>query len=459
MKKITLLKYTMGVMVVTVVAGALIAPSVKAWGPERQTYTNESPAPYATFNSITNNVAVGDERNFVRVREIAEGNKYKDEAKVVPGKEYEVYIYFHNDAGSNTNTKEYGGYGIATDVRVRSEYPEVLNPNERSTISGVIFYTYVNLEDKAFKTSVWDEAYLTTDYENVVLSYKPDTLIIHNGGKANGTVLPDAFWTKEGTPIGYNKLSGTLHGCAEYSGYITYTLVANVTTSELTKTASVDGENWLNRVEAEPGEYVDYKAEFKNTGTTTIENVVLRDSHSDELTIRSGSVKIIDAANPSGKVIDDTLGEGYNIGSVAPGATVQLLYQVEVGEVDSCKELKNTIIAVYDGNDQNMSSSTVEAGCKPGEEPEPVPDPVPEPPAELPNTGPVEIVMAIVIVLGIAVGGFYLYRTRKTLNVVKKKVSGKETDKKNLNLDPETHKTENNREEEHLNQKPEEHKK
>ena len=36
--------------------------SVMAWGPERTTYTMESPAPSAVFNSITDNPTIGDER-------------------------------------------------------------------------------------------------------------------------------------------------------------------------------------------------------------------------------------------------------------------------------------------------------------------------------------------------------------------------------------------------------------
>ena len=44
--------------------------SVSAWGPERATFTMENPATYPTFNSITNNPTIGDERDFVRVGEI-----------------------------------------------------------------------------------------------------------------------------------------------------------------------------------------------------------------------------------------------------------------------------------------------------------------------------------------------------------------------------------------------------
>ena len=40
------------------------------WGPERQTYTMEVPADIATFNSITDNPTLVDERKFVRVAHI-----------------------------------------------------------------------------------------------------------------------------------------------------------------------------------------------------------------------------------------------------------------------------------------------------------------------------------------------------------------------------------------------------
>ena len=125
---------------VAVLAACLPIASVKAWGPERTTYTNESPAPYATFNSITNNAAVGDERNFVRIGEANSTDPYTDEIEVVPGKEYEVYIYYHNNAASNTNSS---GYGVATNVRLSSAYPTVLNTNERGMVSGILSWSYV----------------------------------------------------------------------------------------------------------------------------------------------------------------------------------------------------------------------------------------------------------------------------------------------------------------------------
>ena len=58
------------------------------WGPERETFTSKEPADYVTFNSITDNAGVGDERNFVRVREAGTQDKFGDLAKVIPDHEY-----------------------------------------------------------------------------------------------------------------------------------------------------------------------------------------------------------------------------------------------------------------------------------------------------------------------------------------------------------------------------------
>ena len=56
--------------IVAMVAAAIIVPAALfAWGPSRQTFTTAQPADYITFNSIVDNPAHGDERNFVQVRE------------------------------------------------------------------------------------------------------------------------------------------------------------------------------------------------------------------------------------------------------------------------------------------------------------------------------------------------------------------------------------------------------
>ncbi len=406
-----------GIVAFVATAASTVVTKVSAWGPtDRATYTNEQPADYATFNSITNNAAIGDERNFVRIREAGTDDTFADEVEVVPGKEYEVYIYYHNDAASDTNAK---GYGMATDTHMASAYPTVVNSSERGMVSGIITWSYVtpSAPNSPQTGKVWDEAYVTTKVDGTVLRYKTGTAIIHNDGQANGSVLPEDLFTTDGTPIGFNKLAGSIPGCAEYSGYVTYTLVAENSESTLDKQVSTDGENWSDSVAVKPGDFVTYKIAFKNTGNTNFENAIFTDSHDADLLLRSGSTKVYNVDNQDGKTIEDIIDvSGYNVGDVRAGALVQLVYQMQVRDDRSLcgKTLTNTMTVRYNTTgEQKTDQTSVNVIC----------DEVT--PARIPDTGPAEIVLAIIIVLGIGAGGFYYWRTHRTLKTVETAVSGK----------------------------------
>ena len=214
------------VTVVVAIACTALWPCLSyAWGPsERETYTSEAPASYAIFNSITNNEAVGDERNFVRIGELNATAPYTDEIVIEPGKEYEVYIYYHNNAAEDTNDS---GYGIATAAKVASSYPAVVEQGTVGTVTGNITWNYVDYNDETHDGIVWDEAFVTTEADCVTLKYKVGSAVIHNFGEVNGSVLSEDFFSEQGTAIGYNELKGVIPGGAEYSGYITYTLTAS----------------------------------------------------------------------------------------------------------------------------------------------------------------------------------------------------------------------------------------
>lgn len=433
-------------LAITLIATAAGFSRANAWGPERTTYTNKSPAPYATFNSITDNVAVGDERNFVRIREAGTSDTFVDELQVVPGHEYEVYIYYHNNAASNTNAS---GIGMATNARVSSAYPAVVNASERGMVSGIISWSYVTPEDpnNAKTGTVWDEAYVTSSVDGVVLKYKTGTAVIHNDGATNGTILPSSLFTEGGTPLGYNQLIGNLPGCAEYSGHITYTLVAENPGSELSKQVSVDGENWFEGVTVKPGDFVTYKVAFKNTGNTNFTNLIFTDNHDADLILRPGSTKIYDYKNVDGYAIDDIIDiSGFNTGDILAGGLVQATYQMQVRNDESLcgKTLVNTMIADFNSTEQKTDAATVKVTCdEPTEEDCSTNPSLPgcnvTPPQEencdtnpnlpgcnLPSsivqTGPLEIAMAVLVALGIGGAGFYFWRTKHALKTVESAV-------------------------------------
>ena len=200
-----------------VALAALPFAGASAWGPERPTYTNEQPADHAVFNSITNNAAVGDERDFVRIEEKNSGRPYSSDITIEPGKQYEVYIYYHNDASMTYNGAEYDYIGVARDVRLASNFPDELAAGERGVVNGIISASNTD------PLKVWDEAYITAS-DDMTLHYVEGSAKIYNDWGVNGSVLSINLFSEQGTFLGLNELNGVILGCDEYSGQVVYTI-------------------------------------------------------------------------------------------------------------------------------------------------------------------------------------------------------------------------------------------
>lgn len=190
---------------------------VYGWGPKRDTYTNEEPADHAVFNSITNNAAVGDERDFVRIAEKNGITPYSSDILVEAGKQYEVFIYYHNDASSTYNASEYDYIGVAKDVRLSSFFPHSMVKGEKGAVVGRISSTNTDPE------VIWDSALITAQ-EDITLHYVTGSAKIYNQWDASGSVLSTNLFSNKGTFIGLNELNGVIFGCEAYSGLIVYTI-------------------------------------------------------------------------------------------------------------------------------------------------------------------------------------------------------------------------------------------
>lgn len=214
-------KWTVMGAIVAVMATASVAPTVMAWGPERPTFTNKEPADYPVFNSITDNIVLGDERDFVRVVELVnegeELNHYVNELEIEPGKRYGVFIYYHNNAKSKYNSEEYDYSGIAWNTRVATKFPAELKAGERGMISGIVSSTSTN------PAKVWDEAYVTAK-EDMTLHFVAMSAKLHNDWGADGSTLSTYLFDTDGALMGMDKLNGMVWGCYEYSGFVTYTI-------------------------------------------------------------------------------------------------------------------------------------------------------------------------------------------------------------------------------------------
>jgi len=345
--------------VVAIIAAAIIVPAVVfAWGPARQTFTIEQPADYVTFNSITNNPAHGDERNFVQIKEAGASNStYADSISLTPGKTYTVFMYYHNNAATNLNAS---GKGIAHGAKVRAELPAVVTKGSTGTTAN----GYVSATN-ATPVTVWDDISLKNNSaSDIAIRYVDGSAKIYNNGATNGSTLSDSIITS-GAAIGYNSLNGDVPGCNEFSGYVTFNFVADQPNFTLNKQVRLAGTTeWQENVTAQPGATVEYQLRYQNTGTTDQNNVVLKDALPTYMNYVASSSVLKNTSNPNGKSVSDGVvsSEGINIGNYAPNSTAYLKFSAKVANDKaafcSAKTLKNVATA-YTANGSKQDDATV----------------------------------------------------------------------------------------------------
>lgn len=340
-----------------------------AYGPERRTFTANSPADYVTFNSMTDNPKVGDERNFVRIREVGQ-EKYVDSINIVPGKEYEVYTFFHNNASSTLNSKEHNYKGIALDTKLQAKMPSIIKKGTTVNITSTISAKNAN------PLSVWDHVTVSSPAMDVALRYIPDTAKIFSNGAVNGrTIHSDLF--SSGAMLGYSHLNGIIPGCTDYSGYVTYRFKAEFSDFTINKTVSEHGKNnWVESQNASPNGKVDFKIHYKNTGTLEHQNVTLKDILPAGLEYISGTTKITNISNPNGKILSDNIHtSGINIGTYSFGADATITFTAKVASEDKLVCGVNTLtnraqIFTASGGKQDDAKVVVNKNCTPVQEKE-----------------------------------------------------------------------------------------
>lgn len=398
-------------LIVSLLAVAIIPAAVFAWGPARPTFTQEAPADHVTFNSITNNPKYGDERNFFRIRDIASGQSYGDEATLTAGKKYEALIFYHNNAKASLNAD---GTGVAKDAAARTEMPALVKANSTDTKA----MAYVSASN-AQPATVFDHITLKNPSStDVALRYIPGSAKIASNGPVNGQAISDSIFTGSGVKLGYDSLNGTLPGCDQYSGYIVFQFVADQPQFTFAKDVRMSGtKTWADSIQAKRGDTVDYRLSYTNTGTTEQKNVVMKDVLPKGLAYVAGSTKIQNAGNPNGKTIEDGINAGgVNIGNYAPGANAFLVFSAKV-DADTCAVITNIAAAeTNNGNQQDTAKVTI-----PGENCVTLTSTTP---TALPTTGPVEVVAGLFGLAALTFGIVYYFKSRRELNDVLHAVQG-----------------------------------
>ena len=363
-KKITKIK--IGAVLSTVlIAGFLSGLNAFAYGPERPTFTDQNPADYVTFNSITNNPSMGDERNFVRIREAGVGN-YVDKIDIVPGKSYEVWTYVHNNASETYNAKEHNYKGIALDVRMKATLPATISKGQTARVVSTISAS------NSKPLSVWDEATLTSSQRNVILNYvQGSAKVATSNGAIKGMGLNNNELFGNGSLLGYSALNGAIPGCTQYTLTVVYQFTATYPDFSVSKQVSKSGANaWVEDYKAKPGEKVDFKINYKNTGTVNQEKVVVQDMLPAGLKLVKGTTRISTPSDPAGKLLnDDIVAAGIGIRNYSVGGSATITFTAEVdSEKLTCGTNKITNIAkvvTQNGVKQDDATVTVQKDCTP----------------------------------------------------------------------------------------------
>ncbi len=331
---------------VAMTAAAIIVPAaVLAFGPDRPTYTQEHPADHITFNSITNNPEVGDERNFVRIREDGTGN-YGDNVTLVPGKVYDVTVFYHNNAASNLGL-------VAHDTTLKMEMPGVIKAGVNAAFTGTISAS------NASPTSVWDEAYgKNATNGDVVLRYVTDSATVVSNGAVNGAKLPDSLFTT-GAKLGYDSLNGDLPGCNQYAGFVNFKVRVDQPNFTVQKYVSTDsGKTWVKNATAQPGATVQYGISYQNTGTNQQDNVTINDKLPTGVSYVAGSTSVMNSVTGGAfkSTIDGLTTTGINAGSYQPQGNVFYKFSAKLPTEDKLQCGTNNLV--------NTARATTNAGYK-----------------------------------------------------------------------------------------------
>jgi uncharacterized repeat protein (TIGR01451 family) len=315
---------------VLMVAAAIIIPAAAlAWGPVRETFTIANPSDHVQFNSITDNPNIGDERNFVGIRENGAANVWYDDMTVQNGKEYVVRMYVHNNAATSLNL-------TAENVTAKFNLPTTTGKSAQ--VNGFLSASNVGA-DKQGNAGAYAEVYDHATFnstQNFNLDYIEGSLKFENNAFGpNGTALPESIFTSAGAKLGYDKLDGKIPGCFQYSGYVSFKVkpqFAGTTDFTLNKMVSKHGENkWVESYKAQPGEVVDYLLQYKNTGTVQHDDVTFRDTLPAGMTYVTGSTKFGNNRTPNGVPASDNIanGIGINVGSYLPGAAAWAIFSAK----------------------------------------------------------------------------------------------------------------------------------
>lgn len=346
-------------VVAAIIAATTTAALTFAWGPTRDTYTIAHPASKVTFNSIIDNPNIGDERNFVGIRESGTTGLWQDTQPVSAGKEYVVRMYVHNNAAANLNL-------VAENVTAKFNLPTTTGKSIQ--VNGFLNST------NASPVEVYDHA-IFTSAKDFNLALVPGSIKYYNNANGNGFTIPESVFTSTGAKLGYSQMDGKIPGCFQYAGYLTFIVkpqFAPSATFTLKKEVRKNGASgWYETANVMPGDKVDYLISYDNTSDVPQDNVVIKDTLPAGVTLVNGTTYVYNSTNPGGVKVSDNIatGNGINIGNYAGHSAAYVKFTAQVAANNALplcglNTLKNVARATTDyGWKEDGANVTVTKTC------------------------------------------------------------------------------------------------
>lgn len=378
------------------------------------------------FNSISDSEPIGgSEKNFVGARECVlrddkrcEGDNKtniwnNNDINVEDGKTYIIRMYVHNNNPNGTDA-------VAENTHVSFSIPSTVG--KQVQVNGFID------SSNATPSEYWDYVNFNSADVPFHLEYVYGSALLENNSIGLGglTLSDDVVKSKSGgTLIGYDALDGRIPGCYQYANYVTIQVKAvfdyDYTVDKKVRLADSEDRTWKESVDAQIGDKVEFRIEYKNTSDKQQNGVTIKDVLPANLKYISGTTILRNSSHPTGAVMthDYLVTDGTKIGNYGAGANAYIYFAAEVVN-DNLACGDNTLInwaqaGVGSKTIQDSASVKVNRYCKDEPTPTPTPTPTPETPSKLPTTGPEAIVGGVIATGSIVTAAGYYIASRRQL--------------------------------------------
>jgi hypothetical protein len=284
------------------------------------------------LNSLVDSPDVGDERNFFNVRPLdTPDSKFTDEVTIEEDRQYRLAVHFSMDADPSLNL-------VSNNTRVSVALPGTIKGSGRAN-------GFVSANNSSPKR-VWESAVLTlpSPDESVALQYVADSARIYTQGKINGQAIDlTSLTSEEGALIGCEAFDGRLDGSPRCKGWVTVDFVTKRTGFLIDSwVARVNTLDFAKEVRLKGGAQATVKLTYENNSGVDQRDVSMGlDSLPVCTEVIRGTTQISNSTTDSRWTPteqDISVVNPIDIGSIAPGGTAYLKFELSVCGVSKLSE-------------------------------------------------------------------------------------------------------------------------